>query len=545
MFSKLFTEKNTIHPVNLFKEEEEKKKSNIYFVRLHKLYTYYLSRDVEIESFEDFLKRGDLLVEEELPKNSIKIYVSHEWVGTKCADPKGVQIKHLLNMLKRLESGDVANVSMDPFQRIIFKQEKYTTSREEWIHILSRRDVFIWYDWFCVPRANSNQARLISKIVERVSFSIILTPPAKHTTRKDPATKRNVNLCYRTYRLQARYVFDMFANFLSTRGGERSQPMLLIRSALVNPMWISPMECLKLSVGHSTFRCFEDNHTIMTECTRRSTRRVLKSLVQSRATSLFENAHHTEARLTLCLEQWWTRGFEHDDDDDGTDDLKTFVDKQMRWNKNVDMEWFDREGWGVLTYVSLSLSFSLYLSLSLSLTHVRMSFKKIRYAVISNKFEITKTLLDRVIKVDEKRRKVLLKSSTPRHGCAALSIPGSASIVCAAAAFASLKVLRLLLERGADPYDVDSLGNDALMFASMMGRDEIATFWLQRKLNGCSKTFGRGKRIFMLRAKPCKRSRMCQVPGQRDSCENDKEEGKISLCDSINSPRPSMFMSKV
>ena len=258
--------------------------------------------------------------------------------------------QHLLNVLKRLENGEISNVRMDPFQALIFKEDKYITSREEWIYVLSRRNVFIWYDWFCVPREISSEPRLIAKVIETCHFSIILTPPCKHSTRKDPATKRRVNMCYRSYRLQARCVFDMFASFLSTRGGERAQPMLLVRSSAVTPMWISPLECMKLAVGKSTFRCCEDNHKTIKTCTRGSMSTVLKSLVQSRSKSLFENEHYTEARLTLCLEQWWMRGFDTRDDDDELD-VKTFMDERLRWSEKADSEWFDREGWSVLTYV--------------------------------------------------------------------------------------------------------------------------------------------------------------------------------------------------
>ena len=110
MLRRLFTRTNTIIPVDLSKGRSRKKKkrkertknNNVYFVRLAKLYQLYFQREIpELEPFEAFKDRGDLLLEEDLPRDSIRIYVSHEWVGTECADPKGVQIKHLLNVLKR------------------------------------------------------------------------------------------------------------------------------------------------------------------------------------------------------------------------------------------------------------------------------------------------------------------------------------------------------------------------------------------------------------------------------------------------------------
>ena len=44
------------------------------------------------------------------------------------------------------------------------------------------------------------------------------------------------------------------------------------------------------------------------------------------------------------------RGFDTRDDDDELD-VKTFMDERLRWSEKADSEWFDREGWSVLTYV--------------------------------------------------------------------------------------------------------------------------------------------------------------------------------------------------
>jgi len=103
--------------------------------------------------------------------------------------------------------------------------------------------------------------------------------------------------------------------------------------------------------------------------------------------------------------------------------------------------------------------------LSLSLYHKHIQTSSIRYAVIANLFHVTTNLLDRINSTNFKsvEKEKLLRSSSPRQGCVALTIPGDTSILCAAAAFASEKMVCLILERGADPHDVDSLGNDALI----------------------------------------------------------------------------------
>ena len=46
--------------------------------------------------------------------------------------------------------------------------------------------------------------------------------------------------------------------------------------------------------------------------------------------------------------------------------------------------------------------------------------------------------------------------------------------------FLGPNVVSLLLEHGADPYECDVAGNDALMFASIFGRTDNVKFWLDR-----------------------------------------------------------------
>ena len=63
---------------------------------------------------------------------------------------------------------------------------------------------------------------------------IILAPGCTHFDKIDPRTGRKMNLCYRTYRLRAKCVFEMFSAFLTTKGGEQVRPALLVRSGKRN-----------------------------------------------------------------------------------------------------------------------------------------------------------------------------------------------------------------------------------------------------------------------------------------------------------------------
>merc|ERR1712146_560184 len=108
-------------------------------------------------------------------------------------------------------------------------------------------------------------------------------PGCTHFDKIDPRTERKMNLCYRTYRLSARCVFEMFSAFLTTKGGERVRPALLVRSGKGTPNWVSPLECQKLAVGMSTFECCATNHSKIKECSRAMCLESLYELIERRA----------------------------------------------------------------------------------------------------------------------------------------------------------------------------------------------------------------------------------------------------------------------
>ena len=175
--------------------------------------------------------------------------------------------------------------------------------------MLDPEKTFIFYDGFCVSKEERDEAfRFVPEIIKRCDFMIILAPGCRHFDKIDPRTGRKKNLCYRTYRLRARCVFEMFSAFLTTKGGEQVRPALLVRSGEGKPNWIAPLECLKLAVGTSIFECCETNHAKIKTCRRDYTRENLRSMIKMRASSLFHAGHFAEARNTLCVGNWWLRG---------------------------------------------------------------------------------------------------------------------------------------------------------------------------------------------------------------------------------------------
>ena len=375
-------------------------------------------RHPNIEDFDE----SDLVEWRYVPPNSTMIYVSHEWAGTDRPDPDGTQMYHLTYMLERLQNGEVSRTDMDAFHSLLYKHN-VTTTADDWKRILNSEKTYIWYDGFCVPSSRREDGfRSIPSYIRRCDFMIILAPGCTHFDRIDPRTERRMNLCYRTYRLRARCVFEIFCAFLTTRGGEKARPALLVRSGTGTPNWISPLECLKLAVGTSTFECCETNHTILISCRRLWAIKMLKELIRKRAASLFKAKHTAEARITICGESWWMRELEIRKKRRVS--VHEFKAEILRWNNHIDGEWFDRDSFSVLVY-----------------------------AVISDRTEVVRDLLVLLEGVkDPHIRARRLCSSVPKAGLPSLGFSGSVTALVLAMGFGSHEVASLLLEHGADPY---------------------------------------------------------------------------------------------
>ena len=213
------------------KEVVPRKFVRMFVMSLHTLLKRYGGqRHPKIEPYEELRDRGELVLWKYVPPDSKMIYISHEWVGTDHPDPQGNQMYHLLLLLERLGRGDVDRTDMDWLHGILY-EHNFTTTAEDWKRMLDPEKTFIFYDGFCVPTEKREQGfRTIPDFIKRCDFMIILAPGCTHFDNIDPRTGRKTNLCYRTYRLRARCVFEMFSSFLITKGEEQVRPALLVRS---------------------------------------------------------------------------------------------------------------------------------------------------------------------------------------------------------------------------------------------------------------------------------------------------------------------------
>jgi len=262
---------------------------------------------------------------------------------------------------------------------------------------------------------------------------------------------------------------EMFTAMCSRR---KTHPILLIRSAVTAPMWLSPLESQKLAVGECDFTCCERNHKDM-QCSRKCVVKVMSRLLKQYVKYLFENKDTIVlGRLMLVQHCWFLRGFQSVSSDMNIiHDIVTWK-KYLTWRHETDDgEWFDRGGISVLFYAvaasnealvrSLLVLVCCFLSLSL-LLHTHTHTTQIQ------------TITDK-----EKRHQRLL-SSVPSSGYPEIGITSKMNSLCVAMFMASSKIVMMLLDAGLNPYNcADGAGIDPFMFACTSAQIENVRSWLQ------------------------------------------------------------------
>ena len=196
---------------NLRKKPPPKKKKvgKMYVMSVTKFIKLYGGlKSPKLHDFKTLMEMGCLVEWCEVPASSTTIYVSHEWSGGNHADPSGTQIRHLAQVLKRLRRGEIDRVESEA-SHAAFGLNR-TTDREEWARLLSKS--YIWFDWFCIDSSKNSEEvlRSIWTFVGRCDMMLVLAPPCEHSDRIDPLTKKKARLSYRTFRLRAMCVYEMY-----------------------------------------------------------------------------------------------------------------------------------------------------------------------------------------------------------------------------------------------------------------------------------------------------------------------------------------------
>ena len=460
----------------------------MYLISLETLLMLYGSKSkYHVMEVHQHLKSGGFLCPwEDVPGDAEIVFVSHEWLSWAHPDPKGEQLRVLCCVLERLKKGEL-DTEMDPFHTILYKH-KFTTKGKDWNAMLKR--TYLWIDWISMPQPGaekekeigkekleqlrldgSNSIQSIPAYVERSDFIMVLVPGCYHSDRRSPT-------CFRSWRRRGWCLLELYASAMAR---DSSNPPLLVRSERGTPMWMSPLEILKLSIGLADFTCCQRNHVITTEtqkiisggkvkkipCDKPIAGGILEQLIDAKINHLFNaECDFVMARLYSVLKHWWMRGISvatmHTPDKDKKNVISKFK-KKLRWGDKDNKEWFDRGGIGILFYAVMSNQLHVVNKLLCNLQY---------------EFEVKMSRLRKGNIVNEYSRR--LDSCLSDNGYIVLGLPGKMTTLMAAMAFASPEIVSMLLECGANVETVDVMGNDAFMFASIFGQPKNLQCWLNR-----------------------------------------------------------------
>ena len=419
---------------------------------------------------QDLLDRGEVLIRfEDLPFGAFVMFVSHQWTGFNHPDPNLRHMQVLSSVLRELRDGK-HSTETDPFHQLVYNL-KTITGPYEWKSLLS--NAYIWYDWFSQPQPLRGKSRheiamleqdlnlaldSVGAYVEKSDTLVILTPSSVHVDILDEETGRNTYTCYRTWRRRGFCVLEFFCAHFSRRS---THPVLLVRSEVDAPIWISPLESLTLAVGECNYTCCTTNHLgpqgdSKMKCSRTNVRTVLSKLIDVKASYLFEKNSIAHGRFLRALKHWWLRGLKEEarPRKTNTGNPKFALKDMLEWDDMIESTFFDREGVSLLAY-----------------------------AVCANNLRAATYLINEIneeFRNDEKERQRRIESRLPKHGLLYCSIPGSGTTLIGAMSLASTEMVQLLLKNGANPYGTENGGNTAFVCACMANRVENVKLWLSK-----------------------------------------------------------------
>jgi len=352
---------------------------------------------------------------------------------------------------------------VDPRYEIAFKVQANTFGNE-WIELL--KDAYIWFDWFSIPQSSSamndrvKAIRSIRSYITKSSFVLVLAPGCVHEDKIDTRTNHKACLGYRTWRLKAKSVLEMYLSFFLRKFEEESvtKNVLLVQSVKGEPQWLPDAFCMRLRVGLSDFDTSFGDRVLA--------RNVLSFAIKYKVALFRTQGKILLYRFFICLRRWFLHNLA------GGERVHKKYLKQVRqlllWGQG-DKEWIDRDGISILVYLAL----------------------------LGN-VTVMKQCLESLPKVE-----AVLEQPVKTNKLTCFGIIPSDKVLKIAMQFSSPEIVSLLLDHGANPNPKSptgyaSLSNtlthtrthtqtqnkiyrfDNFMVACMMNNINNVTFWLKR-----------------------------------------------------------------
>lgn len=412
-----------------------------------------LTLDV-LEPHQAMMRKG-LLREWSTELEGEVMFVSHEWLGLRHADPCAEQLRVLQRMMGRLMDGSVSQVESHVMQQSQFKQAM-VVSAEDWAKKLPT--MWVWLDFIAIPQvagmsvdddAGNFKGELQSAVdsipayVERSSLMVVLSPLSEHRDK-------HASCSFSSWRSRGWTRLEFAAAVLA----KAEITIMVCTGPMVAPFFIKPTDAWKLPACDGNFSCCENKHLYKgqkVDCDKVKVHRIINALLVAKDDYMTRVGIRHKRRHLICMRQWLSRGharieeLEKDADMRNTDaphqiDPLRWLEVKLDWDQEDDIS---------------------------SAVHGRT---KIYYAALADDHQALKLALS--------CDKLLVSLNIPVREPETEWGERPFTPLMAAMVFASAPVVQLLLDVRADPM-IESPGGNAFTLACSYGRADNVAAWLQ------------------------------------------------------------------
>lgn len=254
-----------------------------------------------VRAHQDLLKDGTLVVF--TPDKGKVLFVSHQWVGETCPDPKFEQLSVLQEALHNVMTGTVC-ISNHPQSQLFHGMSIPVTAAD-----LKAQPLFLWYDFFSCPqsaaaapgqRVDEDLGKAVASIpayVEMSYFFVILTPSVRQ-----PHTR--LMLSYSSWKGRGWCRAERAARALSV--GDHQNSMIVVEGATLLQL-ATPFHTFLFPVGHGDFTDDADRQQLAP---------VMRALVRNKLLDCLEKEEIRDYRLLLNTQRMLFRRLSEDTIDD-------------------------------------------------------------------------------------------------------------------------------------------------------------------------------------------------------------------------------------
>ena len=191
---------------------------------------------------------------------------------------------------------------------------------------------YIWIDTVCVPshekfpNLRHRAMRSVPAYVSLCEYTVVISPNG-----------------LRKWRQRAQSRLDVFSTMLSIH---KTNDLLVVQDKDTSALWCEAYDVMNFGrISDSKFSCCNGPPAVCdkgkTYCERSIARRLMRSIIETKAAKLFTQGHATLARFFLCARRFWS-GLE--------EEQQRTVLPDLQWRGLKDIEIARRKGWSKLLF---------------------------------------------------------------------------------------------------------------------------------------------------------------------------------------------------